>query len=256
MTARTGAGPQRGIRSSQLLFGWQARHGLLDAYTGQEGRFSVVIAGAAPTMDGRNGATSQAGHAMPRWEQITGQGPGYGSPAAAFTTRLAVVGDVGGQDVERLEWDAPWRVMALSIYVRCWPLYTPGADVGLARPLLSLGDADTGGGLLVLQRVTTKWEARRIRLASEIYGEVVEPGTAAYPMDVLATLSAAGQVAVHTRDAAGVLASQLGPTDASFAVPTEMWADGILYTPGGAYRYETIKIARGVQTFAAMDALS
>jgi hypothetical protein len=244
----TGAGPQRPMRKSQLIFGWDSRYGTLDAYTGQVGRFLVVTPVGAPTVDGRNGVTAQGGHGMPRWEQLTSQG---------LIPRLTIVADDGAKDVERIEWDWPLKVMSLSIYVKVYPLYTPGQSLGSTRNLLSLGSADTGGGSLTLRRTTTQWSAFRQRQGTATGSSITEPGTAVFPVEVLGTLSSGGELSLHYRDAASTpdLRSGTPETNANMMIPTESWAGNILYASGGAYRMEKIKIARGVQSFASMDLL-
>jgi len=247
-----GAPTLRRTRSSQLVHGWQSRRRKLDAYTGQVGRFYIVTPGAAGTITGRNGVAVPAGHGQPRWEQVPTQGT---------KTRLTLVGDVGGQDVERLEHDYLNRVFALSLYVKAWPLYTPGQNLGSPRPLISLGNATTGGGSLTIDRNGTAWRAVRARGAGSAAPQVTEPGTAVFPIEIMATMSRDpatddATVALLYRDGAGALLSAVGIVLVDGALLTEYWAGNILFSTGGAYRLETVKIARGVQTFASMDLLN
>ena len=257
MALRTGAAPQRGRRSSQLIFGWRARDGELDAYTGQVAELSVWSSGPLTgPVNGRNGSTVLAGHAMPRWEQTA---------ATGNITRLRVEGNVTGQDQERLAYPFPLRVMPLSIYVRAWPIDAPGVALGSNQGLISLGNDPAGGGTMYVYRDGTVWGMTRRKSGSTVSNTIfVEPVGTSYPIELLATLASNGVMQLLSRDALGVLRnSNATSADASLCVLTDLWAGSTLYLAtagsfvnGGNMRLETVKIARGVLSFSQMDLLS
>lgn len=248
----TGAGSQRLARNSQLLFYWHARRGSLVAYTGQVGRFLVVASGVNHFINGRNGGAGVvAGNGQPRFQQIVSEGT---------VTRLSLRGDDAPSDVERVEWDWPLKVMALTVYIKCYPVYTPGQNLPDDRRLLGLGDGTTSGGELIIERNTTEWRALRKRSAATITSQVAEAGGSVFPMEVLVTLAAGGVLTINSRTAAGVVLTDATPaTDANMLIATELWATSKLYlggAAGGNFRSETIKIARGIKTFPQMDLLA
>jgi hypothetical protein len=257
-TFGTGAAPQRAARSSQLVFGWESRHQTLDAYTGQEGFHQFFInPGAVPALvTGRNGTPVQAGYAMPRWEQVAARGN---------IPRLVIEGEVGGQVVENVVYQWPLKVMAQSVFFRLWPFYNPGESLGSDAYALCFGVQDTDGGYLRIYRHLDRWYAHRARLSVGWISEFVEPGTTVFPIDILVTLSAAGTLQIQGRDSSPSRTRTVGAplTNASMVFP-EPWDDNVmtlcgsmgLVAPGGRWRYESIKVARGVHTFDSIDKLT
>jgi hypothetical protein len=253
MTAPT-LGPisVRDAPSSDLLHWWNAADGTVDARTGQKGNFfsTYSITDVPGLIVGRNGATVQAGHNQPRFIQDLTQGD---------VTRLELVGDVGGQDVERIEWPNWGRgIIPISYLIKAWPLYAPGATLGAGnRQLLSLGNADTGGGSLSVYRAGNQWVARRGRPGSSWTSALVEPGTAVFPLLVLVTLTILGTLQISIRDSAATPVTTVAAsiTDINMMLAGERWAGDILYSSGGAYRLEEIKIAENVHTFTSLGAL-
>lgn len=262
MRPPTGASAYRGRRSSRLLFGWHAKYGTLDAHTGQVGLLTTENLGTIGSVEGRNGASASvvAAHAVPRFVQRASEG---------YVTRLALEGSIAGQDRERLEYSWPQKVFGLSIYVRVYPMYAPGANLVDLEYLLMLGNrggAGTGGGYFGLYRTGTTWQVRRERNAVAIVSLFTEPAAAVFPIDLLATMTDSGTVQLFSRDAAvpSVLRSGSAVTDPNMAIGSEQWADNklVLATAGvngfigGRWRLEEVKIARGVHTFSSIDALS
>lgn len=257
----TGAAPQRGLRSSRLIFGWTTRwcfrRGNLDAYTGQVGTYSVVInTGAVPTtITGRNGAAVQAGYGHPRWEQRTAQDT---------VSRLALSGEVTGLVVEQLAFPWPLKVMAMTALVRLWPNYTAGSSVSPAAHALTLGQGTTGGGRLTLRRNGTSWSAVRERQGVSIESSFVEPGGTPYPIDLLISLTSGGALTLSGRSSAGTVTVGNTATNAVMTTVTDIWTDSSLtfngttglVLPGGKWWYELVRIARGTKTYAQMDELS
>jgi hypothetical protein len=258
----TGAVSSRPIRQSDLVFGWRASGfgkdspSGLDAYTGQVASYTASPSISPGMIEGRNGSLLVPGRGMPRFEQALSRGG---------VTRLVLEGEVIDRDVENVSYPWPLLVMSLSVYVRLWPLYAAGASVSFDSWAWILGNATTDGGLLGLCRVGTNWQARRIRGGTEIAAAFVEPAAIVFPVDLLVTLSSGGQISLYSRDAASppVLRNgTLQPTDANMMIPTEPWAGNVFSLAGagsrlgGRWRYENLKIARGVHTFASIDALS
>lgn len=253
-----GANPSRLIRPSSLLFGWRASDVSLDAYTGQVGTLvALVNPGAVPsTIQGRNGAVITAGEAQPRFEQVAARGN---------ITRLVLEGEVTGQDVEQLYYPWPLKIMAMSVWVRIWPFYAAGSSQAQPWYAITLGNDTGGGGRLTLRRTGTNWEALRQRGAASLSSSFSESGSTTYPIDLLITLSAAGVLQLLSRDAVGLIQNgTASAADANMTITTESWAGSILQLngitglvlPGGQWRYENIKIARGVQTMTSIDLLS
>jgi hypothetical protein len=250
MSVSLGAGPLRMISPSDLIFGWRARLGTLDAYTGQAGVLQPTTLGIAPPHASRGLGTMLGGHGVPRFDQELA----YGTTPRLLLERISTF------DLEQVQFAWPLKVMPISIFLRLIPGWAAGTNTGISSFALQLGEP-TAGGYIVVGRVNNTWLATRTRSGSSITTSFVESGTTVYPIDVLVTFSGTGQLALSTRDATGLI--QVGtttPTDAAMANQAEFWGNSIMYLLtgdlGGRFWYETIKIAREVQTFATMDLLS
>lgn len=234
------------------MFGWQSRFGTLDAYTGQTGFLGIDLAGlSAGQIIGRNNVSLAVGHAMPRWEQ---------PPSRGSVTRLLLEGGVAGQDSERLEYAWPLKVMAISLYWKVYPLYTPNQNLAAPVWLSLLGNLNESGGYLAVRRVNQDWQVQRGRGATILAPGFTEPANTVFPIELLVTQSSGGTISIFWRDAGGHSgAGGTTPTDANMAITTESWGGGKFFLSGGdgggKFALEAVKVARGVQTFQSIDTL-
>lgn len=249
---RTGASGHRIEPPSDLLFRWRARRLSVDAETGQAATFDALADSAdiPGGVYGRNGNQLTAGHAQPRFHQ---------KPIEGSITRLSVTADTAGQDVER--WSFPWplKIFPLSIYVRLFPGYVPGASVTGSPWVTMIGNATTQGGYMGIRRLGTAWQGVRFRAAANLVSEFTEPAGAVFPMEVMLTLNTGGVLQLLTKDAATPSVSRNGAvvTDATMLTAGENWGTNLLIIGAeGRYAYEEIKIARAVQSFDSMALLS
>lgn len=249
--AVTGAGKQRGRRSSGLLFHWESRLCSLVANTGHVLVPTPTISGGDQTgyVTGRNGLQSRPGFGMARFDQAAAQGT---------VTRLLVEYGLSGLCDEQYRTGWVPRVMACSIYAKLYPVDAPGTNLGLSSWAVQLGEGASGGGLMAIGKSDNAWWLTRSRSGVSISAAFTEPAGLVYPVEVMGTLSLLGQIALFTRDAAGVLRNGTStPTNATMMIPTDLWGNSVLILgagAGGRWRYESIKIPRGV--YATVDSLA
>jgi hypothetical protein len=256
MALSSGAAPQRGLRKSQLLLNWKSRLCSLVADTGQVGVFTPFFSGvnAPGNVLGRNGTPIVAGHGQPRWEQHADSGN---------ITRLLLEGEVPLRQSENVVMPWPLKVSAIALEWLVWPMYAPGENIGSAAYGPMIGTATTGGGWFGIRRLGTDWHAVRKRGGVEIVSAVTDIGSV-FPIYVLATLGLGGVLTISTRDATTQVRTGASTTDANMLIATETWGNsqfsfcGVqgLVAPGGRWRYELLKVPRGVKTFPQLDLMS
>jgi hypothetical protein len=257
MTLRSGAASARGLRPVTLLFYWTARYGDLTALTGQVPTLSVFIGPGwvTGTVEGLNGSPLSAAHGMPRFDQAAARGT---------ITRLKMAGEVPLQDSENAVYPFPLKVTETTLFWRVFPGYTVGENVTTPAYGPMVGVATTGAGWLGIRRLGTDWQAVRKRGAVEIAVTLTDIGRA-FPTDVLVTLGAGGVLQLSLRDVVtGVITTGGTATDSNMLTTGETWGGSLLtlngvqglVAPGGKWYHETVKVARGVKTFAQIDSMS
>ncbi len=245
---------RRSARRSNLIFGWHARDAVLGALTGQPG--TLVQAGAGTLTSGSivaaYGNTVVTGKAMPR----------FGRDPVAAANYLEIAGTVTGQDIERVSFPFAVRSQNLTLLVRALGTWSLGASNVVPGSVLALGSTTAGGGMVTLGRNADSWVVTR-RTATTNTASVVEGAGWVGPLDLLVTYNAAtGTAQLSIRDATGTIRATGAATTAAIAAGRfggeVLWFgyDGVGALNAPPVRLYLVKLAPGLQTFAAMDALA
>jgi hypothetical protein len=250
-----GALPRTIGRRSRLAYHWRAADATIDALSGHVGTFTVVPA-TPYTIEGRNGVAVGAGHGQPRFEQVASRGN---------VVRL-VTENLAGSSVENLTYDFALNVQSISMCWRVFPVYAVGTN--LASPVYGpmLGTDNIDGGLMTIGRNGTNWVGQRHLGASSPTATLSDVGLV-YPVDLLFTYdNVAAQAQLWLRDSSPtpILRNSSLVTDSPDWLSVFPWGNskltlngaGTISWPGGRWRHEYLKVARGIHTFASIDLLS
>lgn len=248
-----GVPSNRPYRRSALIFSWHAKDAVLLPVTGQQPTFTSVPDTTLPPVIPGVGSTVSVGNAMPRFGRL--------SLSGVPTNYLETSGLTSGQDDEQLSYDFGLLAQDLSVLIRLTGLWTAGATLTSFGYVMSLGNGTAGAGTVRITRNSNVWQAQRQTAAGGTANiSLTENAALVWPADVLLTyVQSTGIVTLTLRSANGTL---YGPVSTAGLIATGRFAGEVFglgsdagLALGQPMRLFFAKIAYGVQTFAAMDAL-